>query len=146
VRRGRGERGETLIETLVTVMLMGTAITGLIGGITAAIGASDNSKQVVTAQVVAQNFAEAIQAAPYVECTTSYTTAQVGYTPPNGYAVTNPTVAFYDGTSNPAVFGAAPAGCSAATPKDNGAQRLTLRVAAPNGITVRTLEIVKRRP
>ncbi len=71
----RGERGETLVELLATIVIMSTAVIAVVAGIGVAITASDRNAKQVTSIVVARNYAEAIAAAKYVPCATSATYA-----------------------------------------------------------------------
>ena len=143
-RRARGEGGETLIELLATIVIMGTAVIAVVAGIAVAITSSDANAKQVTALTVVRNYAEAIQAAPYVPCGTaaSYAPGAVAFTPPPNFTATVAgSVTYYDGTSaSPAVFSG-----SCAAP-DKGAQRMTVAATSSDGRADRKLEIVKRGP
>ena len=141
--RTRGQRGETLVELLATLVLMSTAIIAVLGGIGVAITASDRNNKEVNSLSVVRNYAEAVAAAKYVPCATaaSYAPPAVGYPVPTGYtAAVTGSVTYYDGTSsNPAVFGGS-------CPPDTGAQRMTIEVKSVDNRADRSLEIVKRGP
>jgi type II secretory pathway pseudopilin PulG len=143
-RATRDERGETLVELLATIVIMGTAVVAVIAGIGVAITASDANAKQVTALTVVRNYAEAIQAGRYVPCATaaSYAPAAVAFTPPPNFTVSvTGSVAYYDGTSTaPAVFAAA---CPS---PDMGAQQFTIRAQSTDNRADRSLQIVKRGP
>jgi type II secretory pathway pseudopilin PulG len=58
---GRGDRGETLIELMVAMMIMGTAILALLGGLATAIRVADIHRKQATAGALVRDLAEAIQ-------------------------------------------------------------------------------------
>lgn len=55
------ERGETLIEILLTVMIMGVAFTGLLAALTYAVRGSDTQRRLADAEVIARSFGEAVK-------------------------------------------------------------------------------------
>lgn len=92
--RASAEAGMTLVEVLVTLMIMGLAIAGITSGLGTASLASATHRRTVTADQVARNYAEAIKqyvrAGGYQTCAPSgaYSAATVGYTAPTGFTVT----------------------------------------------------------
>ena len=63
IHRGRrGERGETLIEILATIIIMGSAIIAIVAGIAVAVNSSDEHKKYVTVDTVLRDYAEAVAA------------------------------------------------------------------------------------
>ena len=144
-RRARGQRGETLIELLATIVIMSIAVVAVVTGIGVAITASDTNNKQVTSLTVASNYAEAIAAAKYVPCATTANYlpgSNVTYTPPANFTVSIVgNITYYDGTSS------APAAWVATCPSpDKGAQRMTIRVVSSDNRADRSLEIVKRGP
>ncbi|MFJ8043964.1 type II secretion system protein [Kitasatospora sp. NPDC096147] len=136
-RRGgpRGEAGETLVEALVAVALIGVAFVAVLGGIGTALVSSATQQRVTGADALVRSTAETILGGPYTACATGYPTP----TPPPGFTVTVE-VEYWDGT---AAFGRR---CPAA---DTGVQKLTLTVhptGPPGRQSVRdtVLEVVKR--
>src|ERR1700694_5613464 len=124
-RRGRGERGSTLVELLIATSIMGIAIVALLVGTTTLETLSASNRQSTTTGIVARDYAEALALAtsqPGVFCAASYT---VTYTPPTGYSV---------GTA----FGACPGAAAAQY------QTVTITATAPNGST-ETLRTVVRK-
>jgi type II secretory pathway pseudopilin PulG len=156
------EGGFTLAEVLGALLILSIAVMTIISAIGTSIIASDVQRKLVTEDAVVRAYAEALSAAPYVNCATSTTGGYSAATVlPNlaskwpGYDVgivqldTDPThywnsptadgVTYWNG-DNPATFAAS---CTA----DTGVQRLVLQAhltAANRG--VQRLEIVKRRP
>jgi Tfp pilus assembly protein PilV len=81
----RGQGGETLLELLVTVSIMGTAFVGVLAGIGATFMATDSHRQEATAETVLRNYAERMKdptGAPYVTCATTAT-----YASPTGFSL-----------------------------------------------------------
>lgn len=131
-RRRRGEEGETLIEVLVAVVLMGVAFAAILGGMGTAIISSVTQQKVTSADSVIRSAAEKVVSVPYVSCASSYETP----TPPAGYTVTVE-VEYWDGVG---AFGQA---CPTA---DTGVQKVTLTVRSigPRPLRDAVLEVVKR--
>ncbi|WP_030727922.1 hypothetical protein [Streptomyces sp. NRRL S-237] len=131
-RRPRGEEGETLVEVLVAVVLMGVAFVAVLGGVGTAIISSVTQQKVTGADAVVRSAAEKIVSAPYVSCASGYDTP----TPPAGYTVTVK-IEYWDGVG---AFGRP---CPTA---DTGVQKITLTVhsTGPHPVGDATLEVVKR--
>ena len=130
------DRGETLIELLVTVVIMGVAVVALVGGIATSIRMSDIHRKEATAGTAVRDYAEAIENAvaggAYVSCAakTSYVT---GYTPPSGYTASITGVAYWSGTAWQPTCGT-----------DTGLQQLTVRVASNDNRAAEQVVIVVR--
>jgi prepilin-type N-terminal cleavage/methylation domain-containing protein len=147
---GRGDRGDTLIEVLVAVSILGVAMIAVTGGMATSIIVSDiHHKESVSGTALA-NFAEALQAAPYVAAVcplavpASYATATVSGTAiPGGYTATilNTTAKPFD------YWNATTLQFQSTCPAtDGGAQRLWLQVSSSDGRAVETVQLVKRKP
>lgn len=142
-RRG-GQRGETLLELLVTITIMGAAFVAILTGVGVAIASSDSHRQEATAEGVLRSYAERIEdsaepSTTYAECATTGSYAPAGFTAPTGWTVSVTNVAYLQ-TGN--TFGG-----SCPSNPDLGAQQLTLLAVSPhakNGAT-ETVVIVKRR-
>jgi type II secretory pathway pseudopilin PulG len=145
-RRGRGERGETLIETMITVVLLAMLAVGVIASLGTNILVSDNDARLAGSEAVLRSYAQAWQRAPYLPCTSSAnpygTAAPDGFTAPTRYTATlvSPVKVWNSGSgaSSPATFTACPA-------TDTGLQTLDLKVSSDRG-TEQTLTIQKRKP
>lgn len=74
--RGRGDRGETLIEILISVAIMGIVMVGLITSLTTATIAGDTHRRLSDVEVVARDYGEAVVAqALHPAITTTLATA-----------------------------------------------------------------------
>jgi prepilin-type N-terminal cleavage/methylation domain-containing protein len=65
------ERGFTLIESLVTIVIVGIAFAVFVGGMGTAIMAADYHRKQAVSQATVRNFAESVKAANYVDCATA---------------------------------------------------------------------------
>ena len=127
-RRCRNDDGVSLIEMLVAVMIMGTAVITLVTGMSGIVNSAGQTRQDTTAAFVVRDYAEAVEQAATATgawCSASYT---VSYTPPTGYSVTPS-------------YGSCPANNST-TPQF---QTVTLSATAPGG-DVEHLTFVVRKP
>ncbi len=68
-RRGQGDLGETLMETLATVVVIGIAMTALLAGIGTAIRMSGNHRSRAGADVALEVAAEAVKVYPVAGAT-----------------------------------------------------------------------------
>jgi len=130
------ERGETLLELIITLMIMGGVIAAILAGIATAADTSDMGKKEVGVEVVLRDYAEAVMASTYNGCSVP---TGISYTAPTGYAVSPPVVTgCYDGTSTSGGYSGS---------SDGGAVRLRLEAhstdVASNRQRMKTLEIVK---
>ena len=134
------DRGETLVELLVSVTILGLAGVALIAGLSSAVVISDVHRKQTTAGATVRNYAEAIETAVrttgyQASCTPAYA---AGFAGPAGFsAPTVAAVSFWNGSSFPTA-------CDPAT--DQGAQRLVLQVSSVDGRATERLAIVVRKP
>jgi type II secretory pathway pseudopilin PulG len=141
VKRVRGDGGESLIELLVALSIMGTAITVLLAGLGTAISMSAIHRKQATAGASSRAFAEAIENAvakypsEYDTTCTGTATYATKYSPPANYAATVTEVRYLSGTAWSATCGA-----------DQGVQRVMLRIASADGKVVVTLAVILRKP
>lgn len=136
------ERGETLIELMATVVLMGVSIVAIVGALMGVIQTSSQHRRATRAGNEAVNVVEFIRDQNYVACGSigSYTLPS----PPTrySYSITSFRV-LQNKTAAPPVWIAPPGGCTAAN--DTGAQQITVKVTATGtGAVSRTLTFVKR--
>jgi type II secretory pathway pseudopilin PulG len=135
--RVRGEHGETLLELLITVMILGTAIVAVLAGIAVAANISDEHKKEVGVEVVLRDYAEAVAGSTYNGCAVP---TNIAYTAPTGYALSAPVVTgCYDGTSTSGGYGATGTG---------GVVRLRLEAHSSDPVSsphfrTKTVEVVK---
>ena len=83
--RARGDVGETLIEIVVTIVIIGLTATALLSSLATAGNAGNAQRASVQADAVLRNFAEATKAGVQ-QCTPS-ATYTVNYVPPTGFGV-----------------------------------------------------------
>src|SRR5690242_1565845 len=85
------ERGETLVELLVALAILGIAVVAVIGAFGSSITLSDVHRKQASAGAAVRNYAELV--ADYVAGTgysscaaaSAYSAGTVGYTAPSGY-------------------------------------------------------------
>jgi type II secretory pathway pseudopilin PulG len=143
--RRRGEVGETLLELLVTVSIMGTVFVGVLAGIGTVFVATDSHRQDATAEAVLRSYAERLEDptdVPYVDCATAGTyVSPTGFTLPAapGWTASVTSALIWQGDTPPTFTST----CAA----DKGLQQLTLRVTSPAGDhqATETIVIVKRK-
>jgi prepilin-type N-terminal cleavage/methylation domain-containing protein len=140
------ERGETLVELLVTVTIMGILFVAVMAGTATSISMSDFHRQDGTAEGVIRAYAERMSDptdVPYVDCATSSAYATpVGFSVPTGWTSSVTSVAYWQGAAaNPPFSGTCPS-------PDKGLQQITLQVQSKAGKNQATesVVIVKRKP
>jgi type II secretory pathway pseudopilin PulG len=146
----RGERGETLIEVVASVAILGIAVTAVLGSVMASVLASQRDQSNTDGQVRLRNWGESLRAAlgPMPACPTiadlpsrpaDTTTVQYFYGP----AVAGP--------GNPAIkyWNNATSAWDATCTNDTGVEAVLLRVTVtpPKSPSYdRTLWVALRRP
>jgi len=139
------EDGFSLVEVLVTIVIVGVTFSALLGGLFTTIAVSSLHRKQATADSVARSAAEWIRdsvATPYVNCAATYS---VGGVPnPNGYIIQVVRVQYWDGVF-PAVGAAytpsfVPAPCST----DKGLQEISILVKSPDSQVSQSIDVVKR--
>ena len=83
--RTTDDRGETLLEIVLTIIIIGITITALVSGLATASSAANSHRANVTSDAVMRNFAEAAKLASR-RCT-SGAPLTIDYSPPEGYVV-----------------------------------------------------------
>jgi type II secretory pathway pseudopilin PulG len=133
-RRCRGEAGETLVELLITVSILGIAVVALLFGLATAVRLSGTHRTQSNAGVVVEAAAEAVKVATPVACgslgvgSTAYNSALDTVTDlPSGWTRSNLSI------TNRA--------CSGAPLQ---LQTITVRATAPDGGSSETVDVVKR--
>jgi hypothetical protein len=159
--RASGQRGELLIELLVTVAIVGLGVVAIIAGVGSTARLSGVSRVGTRGDQIITRYAENLSAVAYEACTsgTPYTGAATSAIPatnlPDGVAVGAPgtaaatsdayelsieSVGYWNGDLTPATF------TSTCPPSDRGSQQLTLLVHAGDNSFDRRMTIVKRAP
>ena len=137
------ERGETLLELLIALTIMGITVVAVIGGLVTTITVSDVHRKQSTAGAAVRDYAENVEkfvaGAGYTACATpsSYAPGVSGidFTPPAGYAASAVAVRYWSGTA----WVASP--CA-----DIGLQELTVQVASSDARATERLVLVLRKP
>lgn len=150
--------GETLVELIVAVVILGITAVSIVGGIGVSILMSDIHHKQATAGAAVRDFAEKVEsfiaAGGYVNCATTaaYSASQVGYVAPAGYTPAVTSVTYWeDATTTPAQATPAFYGPSCPTktngvPGDSGLQKVALKVSSADGRDSESLAIVLRKP
>ena len=142
--RFRDEQGETLLELLISIVILGVCVVAVGSMITLSILMSDVHRKQSVAGEFLHNYAETIQASTYQPCTGG----SINYTsglavPPNGgpWTITQKQVKYWNGsafqTSCPT-----PAG----VPKDMGLEQVTLELRSSDNTVDETLDVIIRNP
>jgi hypothetical protein len=149
VRRiGGDDRGESLVELLVSVGIMATAVVALLAGLATVIIVSDMHRKQAAASAQLRTFAEAVEKAvngspsAYVDCASTASYSSV-FTADPGYERRVLAVQYWTGT-----------GFSGVCSSDSGVQKVTLQVRSTEGTpaddgddrAVETLDLIIRKP
>lgn len=119
-----GQRGDTLIEIIFAIVVIGLVVSAIVGAITTSENGTTSHRQLVTADAVLRNYAETVKSAVRSSCTSAGATWSATYSQA-GYPV------------NSFVSQPCPAVTTTATK--------TLQVTTPRGIS-KTLTIAVRTP
>jgi Tfp pilus assembly protein PilV len=138
--RSRGairDAGESLVELLVSITIMGIAVTAILGAVGLAASSSSTHENLAKAQGFLRNWAEQL----------TYSTACPAvvnpYSAPAGYVPNAATVAYWNPTSR--TFSSGAGACTSST----GMYRVTLSITATGGQGAgipQTLDVTMRRP
>ena len=145
--RRRDERGETLVEVLVALVILGVAGVAILAGLQLSVKTSDIHRKQTTGGAYARSYAEAIEryvaSAPghYVACApaNTYAPATVGFAGelPVGFTGTQATA------QRVPPNGGLAGSCSG---NDTGVQQVTITVSSNDGRAVEELVVLLRRP
>ncbi len=140
-RQRRGDRGESLVELLLTVAIISITVVAVTGALATSVRMSDVLRKQAAASATVRAFAEDLQArvaatpTAYVDATCATPADYNGlYSPPAGYTATVTRVVFWSG------------GQFVESCPDNGIQLRTLRVASDDGRAAQVLDVVLRKP
>jgi len=145
--RGRlaDDRGETLIELVFAIMILGVLVVAVGSGIAVSAKVSGLHRQQSTAGAFLHNYAESKQSA-YLSCpgVTTYgglvSNYLSGLATPAGFSAPTVTVRFWQ--ANPGTFVSAGA-CPATDP---GLQQVTFKLTSTDGLVTESLAVVVRKP
>jgi len=157
----RSESGESLIETIIAIAVLGIAVTAILGSIATGIVTSvvnrdqtdANALLLRSAEVLKSPAAVASNGNPYVSCaqTADYNPTR-GLTVPSGWTVTLTTIQYWNGSAwRPRTGGAdtclgADGLVNTSDDEWSGSehlQKLTLTVTQTSNVTSRTLDVLK---
>jgi prepilin-type N-terminal cleavage/methylation domain-containing protein len=147
--RLRGDAGVTLIELLVTVVILGVVFVAILGGMATGMVVSDLHRKQATAETIIRSYAEAVKAAAYTICAApaAYTASAVGYSVPAGlsptYSVAVAAVRYWQPGGATGSFVSSLGTCPGS---DNKLQSVTLHVGSSDGRDSETMQVVKRKP
>ena len=152
-RPGSNDDGETLIELIIAVAIMGITVVAIVGGFATSILMSDIHRKQATAGAYLRNYAEALQGS-YVSCSSPGTAPNYGATlaPPTGFDPPTTTVRFWDNTSASFKFwdkksATFSTGSSLDCPAtDPGLQQVTLTLPSTDLRASESLVVVVRKP
>ena len=132
------ERGETLLELLIAVLVFGVAVVAIIGAFSSSFLMSNVHRQQASAGTLLRNYAEAIEGGTYVPCAT---TTDFPVVVESGYTKSVVKVRYGTGA------GWTDTRCTPATADDKGVLQLTLQVTSPgpSNLASEQLTIVVRK-
>ena len=134
------EAGFSLVEVLITVVIVGIAFAAILGGMVTSIVVSDLHRKQASSAALARSAVEALkdQAVAYVNCAAPNDYASALPPAPGGYGVSISSVKYWDGTSSD------PVAFSGSCPPDMGMQLITVVAGSGDGRASETVEFVKR--
>ena len=135
-RRSSNDEGETLIELIIAVAIMGIAVVAIVGGIATTIVMADVHRKQASAGAYVRDYAEAVSGHYSGSISPSYLPAAVGFTVPSGFTATVTSVKCWDDAGK--VFST----CTTA----NDVQQVTLAVASTDTRASESLAVVVRQP
>lgn len=132
------DAGETLVEILLSIVILGISVSALMFGMGSAATTSGYHDRQAQQAETQRNLVDGLQALPYTACATAYATP-AGLVPA-GYGVTVSVVGYASGAAYPY-----PATCP--TTGDEGAQQLRVTVSQADArVRSEELYVVKRKP
>lgn len=139
------DAGLSLVEILITIVIVGIAFAAILGGMVTSITVSDVHRKQATADTVVRSGAEAVKdlTVAYVSCAGPSAYESALPAAPSGYTIHVTKVEYWDGdgtSTDPVKFlGACPS-------SDAGLQRITLVAGSGDGRATETVQILKRVP
>jgi Tfp pilus assembly protein PilE len=135
------DRGETLVELLITIVIMGVTVVAVVGGLMTSIQMSDIHRKQATAGAAVRDYAETVDrytgSTGYVACApaSAYSPSTVGFTAPAGYTASVASVRYWTG-----------AAWTSACASDLGLQQVTVQVASDDARATESSVLVVRKP
>jgi type II secretory pathway pseudopilin PulG len=137
-RTGRRDAGETLTETLVTVVILGISTAGISLALGTAVKASTLHRQQALVQNALRSWGDQVAAGSYTACATAGSFAAPSPALPAGMTAAVTAVQYWNGVTFVGSCGT-----------DTGIQRVTLRITAPTGTSsglADSVAVVVRKP
>ena len=136
----RSEAGETLLELVMAVTIMGIALVAIVGGLVTSILVSDTHRKQAAAGAFARDYGAAIQNAVatggYKPCdATGYASTAVTGFDTTGYTKSIKSVAYWNGS-----------GWQGSCGTDRGLQKVTVLVRSNDSRASEQLDVVLRKP
>lgn len=147
--RPRGEVGDTLVEIVVTVMIMSVAVVAIIAGIASAISLSGLHRSQADVSAALVSAAETIKAQGYDGCCKFVSTASTPHCDPDPASTFNAVLTAAGQQESdvaiPTVTAVTNTGGAACTslPADPGIEMIWLQAASNSGKVVQSLYVVK---
>jgi prepilin-type N-terminal cleavage/methylation domain-containing protein len=136
------ERGETLLEMLIAVAIMGIAAVALMAGLTTSVMMSDIHRKQATAGAAVRDYAEALQnyvaGGHYIDsCASPAGYALASFAVPSGYqhSVVAGSIRYWNGSA-----------WQSTCTTDKGLQKLTVQVASDDNRATERVVVVLRKP
>lgn len=149
-RPGRADRGETLIESLLSLMFVSIVITVILAGIAVSSLLSGDHRQFTVSDVAVKTAAESLQGTTYIVgacgatvvagCSTQYSAPAV----PSGYTVSIESVRCWPAGAGTTYDVATFPSCT--TSNDNGLQVLRIITRSTDGHAQEVTQLMKRQP
>lgn len=136
--RRRPDAGETLTETLLTVVILGIATAGIAFALGTVVKTSTMDRRQALAQNALRSWAEQTGAGTYTACAAAGSFAAPSPALATGLTATVTAVQYWNGVT-----------FLSSCDSDTGIQRVTLRVTATNGLSPAVAEsvaVVVRKP
>lgn len=147
-RPGLDDDGETLLELMIAVAIMGIVVVAIVGGIATSILVSDIHRKQATAGAYVRSYSETVVA--YVAAgtpasnanfagasTPDYRPSTVGFTAPAGFVASVKSVWCWDDASKEFIS-------SCAAP--SAVQQVTVNIASSDSRASETLRVIVRKP
>jgi prepilin-type N-terminal cleavage/methylation domain-containing protein len=140
---GDSSRGETLVELLVAMSILGVAVVALVSGIGTSVLVSDVHRKEATAGAVVRTYGEAIQAAVDASATGYDTTcagvsayqSPAGFVAPSGFTAKVTAISYWNGSAFVST-------CSAGV----AVQKLSLLASSTDNRAKESLDLIIRLP
>lgn len=143
---GCSDGGESLLELLIAIAILGIAVVAVVGSLVTGVLVSDVHRKQTVAGSTLRNYAESVESSvaastsAYTSCGTSaaYATPS-GFTAPAGYTASVTAVRYWKGVPTLSFQ-------TTCTSPDSGVQKVSLRVRSNDGRATETLDIIVRKP